>query len=401
MLKKRFAAIILVLGLVFGGTATALAYDYSEYYEPDELPSAIEVSRPMLSPLPARSAILISQNTGQVLFEQNPDVQLPPASITKVMTMLLVVEAIERGDITLNDIVVASVFASSMGGSQIWLEPGEEMTVHELFKAVAVSSANDAAVALAEHVAGSEDAFVARMNERAAQLGLMGTYFVNSCGLDDEGHLTTARDVAIVSRELMRYPLVSEYTTIWIDSLRGGETELVNTNRLVRFYQGATGLKTGTTGGAGSCLAATANRDGFGLVAVVMGSATSDERFAAARGLLDYGFANYAVVQVPSIDDQLAPVKVLRGMSESVGITYDPPADLLVQRGQEDAISQRVTLVSDVMAPVSMGQTLGRVEITVDGEVVSEYIIRAAEDVERMNLPGAFSMMLRGAARIR
>ena len=401
---KYFPAICLSLMLMLCLAVPALADDrpaddvLAEIDSP--IPDAIEVSASMRT-LPVQSAILISQNTGQVLFEQNPDVQLPPASITKVMTMLLVIEAVESGRITLDDVVVCSPHAASRGGSQIWLEPGEEMTVHELFKAVAISSANDAAVLLAEHVAGSEEVFAAQMNQRAAQLGMTNTSFVNACGLDAEGHFTTARDVALMSRELMKHPIISEYSTIWMDSLRGGETELVNTNRLVRFYNGTTGLKTGTTAGAGSCLSATAMRDGLGLVAVVMGSPTSDERFAAARGLLDYGFSNYVLAEIAPVHEQLSAIRVLRGMSDSVQITADPPPSLMVKRGQEDKIEQRITLVSDVQAPVSAGQTLGRVEILVEGEPAGEYTVRAAADIARIHLGGAFLRMLGGAVNIK
>ena len=242
--------------------------------------------------VPAKSAILMEQSTGQVLCEMNADEQMPPASITKVMTLLLVMEAVESGRLSLEDTVTCSPHASSMGGSQIWLEVGEQMTVQDLIKATAVASANDASVALAEKVAGSEDAFVVMMNERAEQLGMTGTHFVNCTGLDAPGHLTTARDIATMSRILIQHPMIREYSSIWMDSLRGGETQLVNTNKLVRFYDGATGLKTGTTDGAGSCLAATATRNGLSLVAVSLGSATSDERFQSARNILEYGCAN-------------------------------------------------------------------------------------------------------------
>jgi D-alanyl-D-alanine carboxypeptidase (penicillin-binding protein 5/6) len=396
--KRNLLAVLLAAAMLLSGVTPAYGEEDIEALQLDApLPEAIPVSLAVEDPLPAQSAVLISQNTGQVLFGQNPDLPLPPASITKVMTMLLVAEALEARDITLEDTVTASLYASSMGGSQIWLEPGEEMTVHDLFKAVAISSANDAATALAEHLSGSEDVFVARMNRRAAELGMANTHFENCNGLDAEGHLTTARDIAIMSRELMRHPIISEYSTVWMDSLRGGETELVNTNKLVRFYQGCTGLKTGTTDGAGSCLSATATRDGLGLVAVVMGCATSNERFAAARGLLDYGFAGYVMAEVPPVQGQLLPVKVLRGLSADVPVTCEPPADLLVERGQEDAIEQLITIVSDVEAPVEAGQTLGKVTITVDGEQVGEYPVRAVTDIRRMNLPSAFLRLLRAA----
>lgn len=243
--------------------------------------------------LPVKSAVLMDQGSGTILYAENEDVQLPPASITKVMSLLLVMEAIDSGKISLTDKVVCSDTAAAYGGSQIWLKPGEEMTVDDLLKAAAISSANDATVCLAEYVAGSEEAFIGLMNQRAAELGMANTTFRCAAGLDQPGHLSTAKDVAIMSRALLGHPLILNYSTVWMDSLRGGETQLVNTNRMIRFYQGATGLKTGTTSGAGSCLAASASRDGLGLIAVVMGADTSDHRFAAARSLLDWGFANF------------------------------------------------------------------------------------------------------------
>jgi D-alanyl-D-alanine carboxypeptidase (penicillin-binding protein 5/6) len=351
----------------------------------------------MADSLPAKSAILLEQSTGSVLFEQNPDERLPPASVTKVMTLLLVMEALESGKIMLDDMVACSEYASSMGGSQIWLKVGERMRVDDLLKAVCISSANDASVLLGEHVSGSNDAFVARMNERAAELGMTGTTFKNATGLDEGGHLTTARDIAVMSRELMAHPRIAEYSTVWMDELRGGATELVNTNKLVRFYNGCTGLKTGTTSGAGSCLSATATREGLALVAVVMGSPTSDDRFAAARGLLDYGFANYRAAQPPSLYDQLAPLPVLRGVEPYVEITYDPPGAVVIEKGNEDALTQEIDLPADVEAPIEPGQTLGEVEVVVNGEVVASYPLKAAAGVERLTLGRAFERLLRRA----
>ena len=395
MLKKSLFAILLTISLLLGSVFSALAEENLKALELDIEPEAIPVLLTADKNLPALAAILISQNTGQVLYEQNPDLQLPPASITKVMTMLLVVEALARNEVTLDDIVTASVYASSMGGSQIWLEPGEEMTLHELFKAVAVASANDAATALAEYIAGSEDVFVALMNQRAAELGMKNTHFENCSGLDSEGHLTTARDIAIMSRELMGYPIMKEYSTIWTDTLRDGKIELTNTNKLVRFYQGCTGLKTGTTDGAGSCLSVTATRDETGLVAVVMGCETSNDRFSSARGLLDYGFANYLMTGLPDISEQLLPVKVLRGINLDVRVVCELPEELLVERGNQDKIEQLIKLVGDVTAPVERGQKLGTVEIKIDSESFAIYPILADEAVEKINLLAAYEKMLR------
>jgi len=404
-------AFILVLGLALAALASPPPYDFVEpgkggpaqdtylplYDEHEYLPAALSVSATMSEALPAVSAILIDQQTGRVLFEQNPDEQVAPASITKVMTLLLVMEAVESGRISLQDMVTTSEEAASMGGSQIWLEPGEQMSVDELLRAVTIASANDASFALAEHIGGSETGFLAMMNNRAAELRMTGTNFMNVTGLDEEGHYTTARDVAIASRELISFELIQQYSTIWMDDLRGGETQLVNTNRLVRFYEGATGLKTGTTSRAGSCLSATATRDGLSLVAVVMGSPNSDARFAAARGLLDFGFAHYTSVTPPSIEDQLTPVRVLRGVEDSVMPVFEAPGSYVVEKGQADLIEQVVTLAEDVQAPVYPGQVLGSVDVMVDGSLVGSYPLRAADGVDRMTFTRAFGILVRSA----
>ena len=387
---KKIAAVVLALLLVALPLAALAQENPEELF--DALPEAAMVVS-IADSLPARSAILMEQGTGQILYEQNADEQLPPASVTKVMTLLLVMEALESGKINLTDTVTASENAASMGGSQIWLKVGEQMTVDELLKAVAISSANDASVALAEHVAGSEEAFIDMMNSRALDLGMENTHFLNCTGLDEAGHLTTARDIALMSRVLIQHPLISEYSTIWMDSLRGGETELVNTNRLVRFYNGATGLKTGTTSGAGSCLSATATRDNLSLVAVVMGCGTSDERFSSARGLLDYGFANYMSMTPPPVDSQLAPIRVIHGTRDSVMPVYDTPGSFVVEKISEDAITQQISLPEDVQAPVMPGQVLGQVEILVDGTVVGSYPLKAGSGVEAMTFPNAFKAL--------
>ena len=337
----------------------------------------------------------MEQQTGKVLFEQNADEQLAPASVTKIMTLLLVMEALESGKIHLDDMVITSEYANSMGGSQIWLKVGEQMSVDHLLKAVAISSANDASVLLGEHVAGSNDAFVAMMNDRAKQLKMTNTHFLNPTGLDDNGHLTTARDIALMSRELMKHPRISKYSTIWMDSLRGGATELVNTNKLVRFYKGATGLKTGTTNGAGSCLSATATRDGLNLVAVVMGCPTSDDRFSSARGLLDFGFANYQSVAPPSIAHELVPMPVLRGVEPSVEVTFDDPGTFVVEKGNAAAMTQKITMVDDVEAPVVAGQILGKVEVMLDGQIEGSYDLKATMSVERMTMSKALAKLVR------
>ena len=342
--------------------------------------------------LPVKSAVLMDQGSGTILYAENEDVQLPPASITKVMSLLLVMEAIDSGKISLTDKVVCSDTAAAYGGSQIWLKPGEEMTVDDLLKAAAISSANDATVCLAEYVAGSEEAFIGLMNQRAVELGMANTTFRCAAGLDQPGHLSTAKDVAIMSRALLGHPLILNYSTVWMDSLRGGETQLVNTNRMIRFYQGATGLKTGTTSGAGSCLAASASRDGLGLIAVVMGADTSDHRFAAARSLLDWGFANFMQAKLTPPEDIL-PVPVTGGVERQVEVICQPPEGILIEKGKLEAITQDVILPESVAAPVAAGQELGSIAVCVEGERVSEYPILAAEPVERMSFGKALSIL--------
>ncbi len=329
--------------------------------------------------LPVKSAILIDQNTGGVLYEMNADEKLPPASITKIMSLLLIMEALESGKIALEDTVTCSDVAAGFGGSQIWLKPGEEMTVDDLLKAVAVQSANDATVCLAEYVAGSEEAFVQMMNRRAAELGMENTHFACCAGLDEAEHY--------------RYPKITEYTTIWMDTLRGGATSLVNTNRLVRFYQGATGLKTGTTSKAGCCLSASASRDGLGLIAVVLGAENSDKRFSAARALLDWGFANYAAVTVTPPED-LGLLPVTRGTASAVELTATPPAEgIVIPKGQQEALVQTVELQESLEAPVAAGTEVGTVTVTVDGVAVAAYPVVTAAAVDRMTFGRAFGRL--------
>ena len=340
--------------------------------------------------IPAKSCIL-TDSAGNVLYEDNADQQMPPASITKIMTLLLTFEALDAGTLSEDQMVTCSEYAASMGGTQIWLELGEEMALSDIIKATAVNSANDCAMVLAETVAGSEEAFVAMMNEKAAALGMTGTHFENPTGLDADGHLSTARDIAIMSAELLKHEGVTEYTTIWMDSLRNGETGLVNTNKLVRYYTGCTGLKTGTTDGAGSCLSATATRDGVSLIAVSMGSETSNDRFASCRTLLDYGFASYENF-TPVLDDQtLAPVPALGGQSEQVSISADMPEGILIPKGMADQVKVEVTKESTVTAPVEEGTVLGNAVISLDGKVLVQIPLRAKEQVEKID----FSFALR------
>ena len=344
--------------------------------------------------LSCSSALLMEKETGTVLYEQNAHEKLEPASVTKVMTLLLVMEALDAGQLTLGEPVTVSAYAAGMGGSQVYLEEGEQMTVDELLKCVTVVSGNDAAVALAERVAGSESAFVDRMNQRARELGMADTTFLNCTGLPAQGHVTSAYDIALMSRELiLNHPAIRDYATIWMDSIRDGGFGLTNTNRLIRFYPGATGLKTGSTDAALYCMAATAERDGMELIAVVMRAPTTAQRFEDARTLLDYGFAHYALASVYP-DAPLTPVEVLLGVQGQVQPQLARDCRLLVRKGEESQISTRLTLADNVEAPVDQGQTLGQLEVFVGDELRDTVPILAAQPVDRLSVPGLFSRML-------
>lgn len=352
------------------------------------IPLAIPVSATggaLAESLSAKSVVLMEMTSGEILLSKNPDEKLPPASITKIMTLLLVFEALDSGKIALEDTVTSSKNASSKGGSQIWLKEGEQMTVHELIKATAIASANDACTALGEFVAGGEAEFVAMMNTRAKELGMNNTNFENPSGLDDttENHYSTARDVAIMSCELLKHEKIKEYTTIWMDSLRNGETELVNTNKLVRFYEGTTGLKTGTTSKAGYCVSASAERNGMELVAVVLGSENSTERFEDAKKMLGWGFANYTIFQ-PTVDESLITnVSVLYGEENTIIPVTKDISPILIKKGMEDKITQRVDICIDVEAPVEKGQKLGTVYFETDGETLGFCSIISEKSIER------------------
>lgn len=343
----------------------------------------------------APSAILMDPYSGKVLYEKNAHDVRACASITKVMTLLLVMEAIDSGKLSLNDMLSASEHAASMGGSDIWLEPGEVMSVDDLIKATVVASANDAAVVLAEAVAGSESDFVNQMNNKAKELGMNETTFKNCNGLDEEGHLTSAYDVAIMSKELIKHDQIFKYTSIWIDYLRGGKTQIVNTNKLIKSYKGITGLKTGTTNEAGSCISATAKRDGLDLVAVVLGSKTGKDRFKDAQILLDYGFANYMVTKLQLPDDMLMPVKVTNGMDEFVQTEVSMDNKFLIPKGKDKDIKTVVDVDECVEAPVYEGQVLGKVTYMMGDEVLTESDIIAANSVSKMNFSSIFAILLR------
>ena len=344
----------------------------------------------------AKAVVLMDQTTGKVLMKKNEHEKLYPASVTKIMSLLLVMEALDSNKIRLTDIVTTSPVAASKGGSQIWLKEGETMSVDELLKATAVYSANDACTALGEYVAGSDEGFVAMMNERAQQLGMKNTHFENCTGLDDEteNHLTTAYDIALMSRELMKHELIREYTTIWMDTLRDGKTELVNTNKLIRFYSGATGLKTGTTDKAGCCVAATATREGTSLIAVVMGSDNSTDRFEGAKAMLNWGFANYSSV-TPQIDKNLiADVNVLMGEERTITPQIPPVTPVLIPKGREKDIVQSVELAASVESPIESNQTLGKVTVSLDGEVIGEYNLTSPHYVDRLSFGTVFCRLL-------
>ena len=345
--------------------------------------------------LDAPSALLMEKATGTVLFAKDEHTPREGASVTKVMTLLLTMEAIDSGALSYDDTVTGSAHAASMGGSQIWLKEGEQMRVEDLIKAVCVVSGNDAAVALGEHLAGSEEAFVARMNERAKELGMNDTHFVNCTGLPADGHVTSAYDIALMSRELIwRHPDIRRFTTIWMDSLRGGASMLVNTNKLLKRYNGITGLKTGTTSGAGVCISASATRDGLDLIAVVLGSLSSSERFTAATTLLDYGFAAYAAVPLPAMEDRPLLIKVKGSAEESVPLDYTAlPETLLMPKENAAALTAQLDLPQELEAPVQLGQTVGTVRILSRETQLGEYEVRAAADAEKMDFGTAFGLL--------
>ena len=343
----------------------------------------------------SKSSILMCADTGDIIYENNAYEHLSPASVTKVMSMLLILEALESGKISLSDEVVTSKNAVAMGGSQIWLEEGEKMTVDELLKAVAVASANDACTALAEYIAGSTTSFVSMMNERAKELGLENTNFENCTGLDDTAtnHYSCAYDIAVISREVMQHELIKDYTTIWLDYLRNGETELNNTNKLVNTYNGITGLKTGTTSKAGFCVCATAERDGMSLISVVLGADTSEDRFTSASNMLDYGFANYQII-VPEIDEtQISTVKVINGIEKSVMPIYDETDKILVKKGGEDITYEYKTEPS-VSAPVKSGDKLGGIIIKSGNETIRTVKLYSGKNIDKISFSYVFKEML-------
>lgn len=401
---KKIASWFLVLIMCFFGSVGSNAVSPSEEEikaweaEKDEPAVTVDASVAVDSELItyAKAVVLMEKSTGKVLYSENENEQLYPASVTKIMTILLVCEAIDAGKIKLTDTVPCSENAASKGGSQIWLEPGETMTVDELLKATCVYSANDACTLLGEYVSGSETAFVKAMNDRAVELGMKNTHFDNCTGLDDttDTHLTTAYDIALMSCELLKHDFIKDYTTIWMDSLRNGETQLVNTNRLVRFYDGITGLKTGTTEKAGCCVSASAERNGMELVAVVMGSENSKDRFTSAQNMLDWGFANYEIVTPVLSESDLPSVPVLHGKVSNVRAEVPSLASVLVNKGQESQIEVKTELPENLTAPVEAGQIIGTVRVFLGEKLVSEYELKAAEAVPALTFFSAMGKLL-------
>lgn len=378
---KKLLACLLTFAMLFGFSTLCFASE--------ALPEMqVEVK--------AKAAVLMDADSGKVLMAQNAHEKLYPASVTKIMTLLLVTEAIDSGKISLTDMVTVSQEAAEKGGSQIWLEVGEQMSVDDLLKASAVASANDACEALAEYVAGSSDAFVRQMNERAKQLGMNDTHFENCTGLDDtvENHVTSAYDVALMSRELLRHQRITGYTTIWMDSLRNGETQLVNTNKLIRFYEGATGLKTGTTSKAGCCVSASAKRGDLHLIAVVLGSDTSDDRFNAARAMLDWGFANYTTEKLEIDASRVPAVGVLKGTESSVMPVIPQAQAVLIEKGKAGEVVQEFDLAATVQAPVEKGQLLGRVYFKLNGETLYTYDLISDREIPALTFFESFKRIL-------
>ena len=366
---KRIIALIFAVILV---TTTCCIRSYAE--------AAPDVSCP--------SAILMDQTTGAVLFEKNADEKRAPASVTKVMTLLLIMEAVESGKLEWDDPIAVSPEAAGMGGSQVYLKEGETMTTDEMVKCIAVVSANDCCVAMAEAISGSVSSFIQKMNERANELGMANTNFNSCTGLDAENHYTTARDIATMSRELMKHEKIKDYSTIWMDTVRNGAFTLSNTNKLIRFYDGATGLKTGFTDDAGYCLSATATRESLSLIAVVLGGETSDKRFADAKALLNFGFTQYTLYQ--ESPSSIEPVKVVKGMEDLIQPKLAKQPAFLIQKGSEKSVQYRVELSESVAAPVDVGQKIGTVTYTCDGKIIGNIHLIAEKEIPKVTFAHLF-----------
>lgn len=381
-----FICFVIAMNCIFLSAEASVSEDYTDQETEIESTNSLEIN--------AKSAVLMDAETGTVLFMKNAAEALPPASVTKIMTLLLVAEAIDAEVLSLDDTVYVSANASSKGGSQIFIKEGEAFTVEELLKSTVIASANDAAVALAEALYGTEEKFVERMNERAAQLGMNNTHFENSTGLDDTvtNHLTSAYDIALMSRELLKYSSVTDYSNVWQDSIRNGEFVLTNTNRLVRYYEGCTGLKTGSTDKAGFCISATAKRDGMHLIAVVMGAETRDERNNAARAMLDFGFSNYALYSDPM--SELEQIAVKRGVKDT-SVAYSVAFTKLIKKADKKRVVKEYEIADYVTAPISSGQVVGSVTYKLDGEIIGKCDVFLNEDIAQIKITDLFLRMLR------
>lgn len=386
MKRKIYCAFLCICFLCITEVCHATYLTIPTWAEASIVETSGEVGENFLD-LSCESAILISQDTGEVLYEHNAHEKLRPASVTKVMTILLIMEEIDSGRLSYSDKISCSEKASSMGGSQIWLDTKEELTVDEMLKAICVVSANDCTVAMAEHIAGSEEMFVNRMNERAKELGMNDTTFKNCHGIDEDGHETSSYDIALMSRELLRnHPSITKYTTIWMDSLRDGKSELVNTNKLIRNYQGATGLKTGSTSLALFNLSASATRDDLSLIAVIMRAPSTKERFSCARKLLDYGFSTFKYKKFAEKDVEVMNVPINKGVVSEVSVKYADTSGKIMNKKSEGNIEQEIIINDNVSAPIEAGQVLGRVEFKVDGEAVASVELVAENDVAKLNI---------------
>lgn len=403
MFLKKVLCLFIILLLSFNVIVLADVVEernfdiVTEYYSDDIYEDVVDVSVEVSNQLEinAQGAVLMEASSGEIIYKKNENKRLNPASITKIMTMLLVVEAIENKQLDLQDKVKTTEHAASMGGSQIWLEVGEEMSVHDLLKSVAIGSANDAAVSLAEHIAGSEESFVVKMNEKANKLGMKNTNFTNACGLDDDNLYTTAKDVAIMSKELIKHEIIKRYTTIWMDSVRNETVQLVNTNKLVRFYQNCTGLKTGTTSKAGYCVSATAKRDGMELVAVIMGADNSNERFASAKKLLNYGFANYKLVNLEKEAKIKKFVEISNGKQKTVKIGSNTQKTKLIKNFNANDVKVEIIYKKDLSAPIYKNDVVGKVIIKLNDTQIQENKIVSLEDVEKIDYSFCFISLLK------
>ena len=386
MKRKIYCAFLCICFLCITEVCHATYLTIPTWAEDSIVETSGEVGENFLD-LSCESAILISQDTGEVLYEHNAHEKLRPASVTKVMTILLIMEEIDSGRLSYSDKISCSEKASSMGGSQIWLDTREELTVDEMLKAICVVSANDCTVAMAEHIAGSEEMFVNRMNERAKELGMNDTTFKNCHGIDEDGHETSSYDIALMSRELLRnHPSITKYTTIGMDSLRDGKSELVNTNKLIRNYQGATGLKTGSTSLALFNLSASATRDDLSLIAVIMRAPSTKERFSCARKLLDYGFSTFKYKKFAEKDVEVMNVPIKKGVVSEASVKYADTSGKIMNKKSEGNIEQEIIINDNVSAPIEAGQVLGRVEFKVDGEAVASVDLVAENDVAKLNI---------------